>query len=80
MSSGVPTHIRYLGFPVGNFGQVNSTISRINSFDSPTLTHQTAIQSRAYCDKKTIEKQMQMTHRWAKRAFDHLEKKYDKVR
>ena len=32
------------------------------------------------CDKATIEKQMQMTHRWAKRAFDHLEKKYDKVR
>ena len=31
-------------------------------------------------DKKTVEKQMQMTHRWAKRAFDHFEKKYDKAR
>lgn len=31
-------------------------------------------------NKKTIEEQMHMTHRWAKRAFDHLEKKYDKVR
>ncbi len=32
------------------------------------------------CDKKTIDSQMQMTHRRAKRAFDHLEKKYDQVR
>jgi len=32
------------------------------------------------CDKKTIESQMHMTHRRAKRAFYHLEKKYDKVR
>lgn len=32
------------------------------------------------CDKKTIEEQMHMTHRWAKRAFDHLETKYDQVR
>jgi len=32
------------------------------------------------CNKKTIEEQMNMTHRRAKRAFDHLEKKYDEVR
>jgi len=31
-------------------------------------------------DKKTIEKHMQMTHRRAKRAFDHLKPKYDDVR
>lgn len=31
-------------------------------------------------DRATINKQMQMTHRRAKRAFDHLEKKYDAVR
>ena len=31
-------------------------------------------------DKKVVEKHMQMTHRWAKRAFDHFEKKYDQVR
>lgn len=31
-------------------------------------------------DKKTIEKHMQTTHRRAKRAFDHLKPKYDKVR
>jgi len=36
--------------------------------------------SPADADKKTIKEQMQMTHRRAKRAFDHLEKKYDKVR
>lgn len=30
--------------------------------------------------KKTIQEQMDMTHRRAKRAFDHLEKKYDQVR
>ena len=32
------------------------------------------------CDKETIQQQMEMTHRRAKRAFDHLEKKYDEVR
>ena len=26
-------------------------------------------------DKATINEQMQMTHRWAKRAFDHLQPK-----
>lgn len=31
-------------------------------------------------NKKTIQEQMHMTHRRAKRAFDHLEKKYDQVR
>ena len=31
-------------------------------------------------DKTTIEQQMQMTHRRAKRAFDHLKPKYDTVR
>ncbi|MFA5747640.1 MAG: tRNA guanosine(34) transglycosylase Tgt [Candidatus Absconditabacterales bacterium] len=31
-------------------------------------------------DKDTINDQMQMTHRWAKRAFDYFEKKYDKSR
>lgn len=31
-------------------------------------------------DKKVVEQQMQMTHRWAKRAFEHFEKKYDKAR
>lgn len=31
-------------------------------------------------DKKTIEKHMQMTHRRAKRAFNHLKPKYDDVR
>lgn len=31
-------------------------------------------------DKKTIEKHMHMTHRRAKRAFDHLQPKYDDVR
>ena len=31
-------------------------------------------------DKKTIEQHMQMTHRRAKRAFDHLKPKYDQVR
>lgn len=31
-------------------------------------------------DKKDVEKQMQMTHRWAKRAFEHFEKKYDTAR
>lgn len=31
-------------------------------------------------DKKTISDQMQMTHRRAKRAFDHLKPKYDDVR
>lgn len=31
-------------------------------------------------DKSVIEKHMQMTHRRAKRAFDHLEPKYDDVR
>ncbi len=36
--------------------------------------------SPAWADKKTIEKHMQMTHRRAKRAFDHLKPKYDKVR
>jgi len=36
--------------------------------------------SPAWADKKTIEKHMQITHRRAKRAFDHLKPKYDKVR
>jgi queuine tRNA-ribosyltransferase len=31
-------------------------------------------------DKKTIEQHMQMTHRRAKRAFEHLKPKYDDVR
>ena len=36
--------------------------------------------SPAGSDKKTIEKHIAMTHRWAKRAFDHLAPKYDQVR
>ena len=36
--------------------------------------------SPADADKKTIEKHMHMTHRRAKRAFDHFQKKYDKER
>ena len=36
--------------------------------------------SPAWADKNTIEKHMQMTHRRAKRAFDHLAPKYDDVR
>ena len=31
-------------------------------------------------NKETIQEQMNMTHRRAKRAFEHLEKKYDQVR
>ena len=31
-------------------------------------------------DKKTIKKHMDMTHRWAKRAFDHFKSKYDETR
>jgi len=31
-------------------------------------------------DKKTIEQHMHMTHRRAKRAFDHLKPKYNDVR
>ncbi len=36
--------------------------------------------SPAWADKKVINRHMQMTHRWAKRAFDHLATKYDQVR
>lgn len=36
--------------------------------------------SPADADKKTIEKHMHMTHRWARRAFNHLEPKYNDVR
>lgn len=36
--------------------------------------------SPADADKKTIEQHMHMTHRWAKRAFDHFKKKYSKSR
>ena len=36
--------------------------------------------SPAWSDKKTIEKHIAMTHRWAKRAFDHFKPKYDDVR
>ena len=31
-------------------------------------------------DKKHTARQMQMTHRWAKRAFEHFEPKYDETR
>ncbi len=31
-------------------------------------------------DKKTVYAQMQQTHRWAKRAYEHFMKKYDEVR
>ncbi len=31
-------------------------------------------------DKLTIKKHMDMTHRWAKRAFDHFQPKYDQTR
>jgi queuine tRNA-ribosyltransferase len=36
--------------------------------------------SPAWADKKTIEKHIAMTHRRAKRAFDHFKPKYDKTR
>ena len=36
--------------------------------------------SPAGSDKKTIEKHIAMTHRWAKRAFDHFKNKYDEAR
>jgi len=36
--------------------------------------------SPADADKKTIERHMHMTHRWARRAFNHLKPKYDDVR
>jgi tRNA-guanine family transglycosylase len=36
--------------------------------------------SPADADKKTIDKHMHMTHRWARRAFNHLKPKYDDVR
>lgn len=36
--------------------------------------------SPADADKKTIEQHMHMTHRRAKRAFDHFKKKYDRER
>ena len=36
--------------------------------------------SPGQADKKTVEKHMQMTHRRAQRAFDHLAPKYDSVR
>ena len=36
--------------------------------------------SPAWSDKRTIHQHMQMTHRRAKRAFDHLAPKYDDVR
>ena len=36
--------------------------------------------SPAWSDKKTIEKHIAMTHRWASRAFEHFEKKYDEAR
>ena len=54
-SSGVPTHIRYLGLSLGSLGHTNSTTSRTSSLLSHTLTHHTAIPSRAYCDKKSID-------------------------
>jgi tRNA-guanine family transglycosylase len=31
-------------------------------------------------DKATLYTQMQQTHRWAKRAYDHFMKKYDDVK
>jgi queuine tRNA-ribosyltransferase len=31
-------------------------------------------------DKATVKKHMDMTHRWAKRAFDHFQTKYDETR
>ena len=36
--------------------------------------------SPADADKATITKHMNMTHRWARRAFNHLKPKYDDVR
>jgi len=36
--------------------------------------------SPAWADKKTIEKHIAMTHRRAKRAFDHFKPKYDETR
>jgi tRNA-guanine family transglycosylase len=36
--------------------------------------------SPGQADKKDVEKQMQMTHRWAKRAFDHFKPNYKKAR
>ena len=36
--------------------------------------------SPAWADKKTIQKHIAMTHRWAKRAFDHFQPKYENSR
>ncbi len=36
--------------------------------------------SPGQAEKKDVEKQMEMTHRWAKRAFDHFDPKYKKAR
>lgn len=36
--------------------------------------------SPSWADKTTIKKHMDMTHRWAKRAFDHFKPKYDEAR
>lgn len=36
--------------------------------------------SPAWADKKTIQKHIAMTHRWAKRAFDHFQPKYESSR
>lgn len=36
--------------------------------------------SPAGADKKTIEEHMHITHRWAKRAFDHFTPKYESAR
>jgi len=54
-SSGVPTHIKYLGLSLGSRGVVNSTTSLTFSFDSQTLTHHIAIPSVANCDKYSAD-------------------------
>lgn len=36
--------------------------------------------SPSWADKNTVKKHMDMTHRWAKRAFDHFKPKYDEAR
>lgn len=55
ISSGVPTPMRYLGFFSGSSEPACFTISWMSFFSSPTLTHHTAMPSRAYCERNLID-------------------------
>jgi len=58
-SSGVPTHIRYLGLSFGSRGVVWATTCSMSSLLSQTLTPQMAIPSRAnwlrYCADSVLK-------------------------